>query len=42
MHEQLEKNKGVALKASNKEKKSSSLTFKAVVKEDSDENMTPE
>jgi hypothetical protein len=46
MHEQLEKNKGVALKASNKEKKSSSSTSKTVVKEDSDEdsdeNMTPE
>jgi hypothetical protein len=46
MHEQLEKNKGVALKASIKEKKSSSSTSKTVVKEDSygdsDENMTPE
>jgi uncharacterized membrane protein YqiK len=46
MHEQLEKNKGVALKASRKEKKSSSSTSKAVVEEDSDEdsdmNMTPE
>jgi hypothetical protein len=42
MHEQLEKNKGVALKASNKEKKSSSSTSKTMVKEDSDENMTPE
>jgi hypothetical protein len=42
MHEQLEKNKGVALKASSKEKKSSSSTSKTVVKEDSDENMTPE
>jgi hypothetical protein len=41
MHEQLEKNKGVALKASSKEKSSSS-TSKTVVKEDSDENMTPE
>jgi hypothetical protein len=45
MHEQLEKNKGVALKASSKEKKSSSSTSKTVVKddsdEDSDENMTP-
>jgi hypothetical protein len=46
MHEQLEKNKGVALKASSKEKKSSSSTSKIVVDEDSDEdsdtNMTPE
>jgi hypothetical protein len=46
MYEQLEKNKGVALKASSKEKKSSSLTSKTVVEEDSDEdsdlNMTPE
>jgi hypothetical protein len=42
MHEKLEKNKGVALKASSKEKKSSSTTSKAVVKGDSDENMTPE
>jgi hypothetical protein len=46
MHEQLEKNKGVALKASNKEKKSSSSTSKTMVEEDSDEdndmNMTPE
>jgi hypothetical protein len=46
MHEQLEKKKGVSLKASNKEKKSSSSTSKAVAKEDSDgdsdENMTPE
>jgi hypothetical protein len=46
MHEQLEKNKGVTLKASSKEKKSSSSTSKTVVKEDSnedsDENMTPE
>jgi hypothetical protein len=46
MHEQLEKNKGVALKASSKEKKSSSSTSKTVVEEDSDEdsdlNMTPE
>jgi hypothetical protein len=45
MHEQLEKNKGVALKASNEEKKSSSSISKTVVKEDSDEdsdeNMTP-
>jgi hypothetical protein len=45
MHEQLEKNKGVALKASSKEKSSSS-TSKTVVEEDSDEdsdmNMTPE
>jgi hypothetical protein len=46
MHEQLEKNKGVALKTSSKEKKSSSSTSKTVVEEDSDEdsdmNMTPE
>jgi hypothetical protein len=46
MHEQLEKNKGVTLKESNKEKKSSSSTSKTVVKEDNDENsddnMTPE
>jgi hypothetical protein len=42
MHEQLENNKGVALKASNKEKKSRSSISKVVVKEDSDENMTPE
>jgi hypothetical protein len=42
MHEQLEKNKGVALKASSKEKKSSSSTSKTVVEEDSDLNMTPE
>jgi hypothetical protein len=42
LHEQLEKNKGVALKASSKEKKSSSSTSNTVVKEDSDENMTPE
>jgi hypothetical protein len=42
MHEQLEKNKGVALNASSKEKKYSSSTSKTVVKEDSDENMTPE
>jgi hypothetical protein len=42
MHEQLEKNKGVALKASSKEKKSSSSTSKTVVEEDSDMNMTPE
>jgi hypothetical protein len=46
MHEQLEKNKGVALKASSKERKSSSSTSKTVVEEDSDEdsdmNMTPE
>jgi hypothetical protein len=45
-HEQLEKNKGVALKASSKEKKSSSSTSKTVVKEDgdedSDEHMIPE
>jgi hypothetical protein len=46
MHEQLEKNKGVALKASSKEKKSSSSTSKTMVEEDSDEdsdlNMTSE
>jgi hypothetical protein len=42
MHEQLDKNKGVALKTSSKEKKSSSSTSKIVVKEDSDGNMTPE
>jgi hypothetical protein len=46
MHEQLEKNKGVALKASSKEKKSNSSTSKTMVQEDSDEdsdlNMTPE
>jgi hypothetical protein len=42
MHEQLEKNKGVALKASSKERKSSSSTSKTVVEEDSDMNMTPE
>jgi hypothetical protein len=46
MHEQLEKNKGVALKACSKEKRSSSSTSKTVVEEDSDEdcdmNMTPE
>jgi hypothetical protein len=42
LHEQLEKNKGVALKASSKEKKLSSSTSNTVVKEDSDENMTPE
>jgi hypothetical protein len=46
MHEQLEKNKGVALKASSKEKRSSSSTSKTMVEEDSDEdsdmNMTPE
>jgi hypothetical protein len=46
MHEQLEKNKGVPLKASSKEKKSSSSTSKTVVEEDSDEdsdmNLTPE
>jgi hypothetical protein len=46
MHEQLEKNKGVALKAYSKEKNSSSSTSKTVVEEDSDEdsdmNMTPE
>jgi hypothetical protein len=38
MHEQLEKNKEVALKASSKEKKSSSSTSKTVVEEDSDED----
>jgi hypothetical protein len=42
MHEQLEKNKGVALKASSKEKKSSSSTSRTMVEEDSDMNMTPE
>jgi hypothetical protein len=46
MHEQLEKNKGVALKASSKKKRSSSSTSKILVEEDSDEdsdmNMTPE
>jgi hypothetical protein len=46
MHEQLEKNKGVALKASSKEKKSSSSTSRTVVEEDGDEDsdmdMTPE
>jgi hypothetical protein len=46
MHEQLEKNKGVALKASSKKKKSSSSTSRTMVEEDSDEdndmNMTPE
>jgi hypothetical protein len=42
MHEQLEKNKGVALKASSKENRSSSSTSKTVVEEDSDMNMTPE
>jgi primase-polymerase (primpol)-like protein len=46
MDEQIEKNKGVALKTSSKEKKSSSSTLKTVVEEDSDEdsdmNMTPE
>jgi hypothetical protein len=46
MHEQLEKNKGVALKAYSKEKKSSSSTSNTVVDEDSDEdsdmNKTPE
>jgi hypothetical protein len=45
MHEQLEKNKGVALKASSKEKRSISSTSKIMVKEDNDEdsdmNMTP-
>jgi hypothetical protein len=42
MHEQLEKNKGVSLKASSKEKKSISSTSNTMVKEDSDENMTPQ
>jgi hypothetical protein len=46
MHEQLEKNKGVALKASSKEKKSSSSTSRTMVEEDGDEDsdmdMTPE
>jgi hypothetical protein len=46
MHEQLEKNKGVALKESRKEKRSSSSTSKTMVEgdsdEDSDKNMTPE
>jgi hypothetical protein len=46
MHEQLEKNKGVALKASSKEKRSSSSTSRTVVEEDGDEDsdmdMTPE
>jgi hypothetical protein len=46
MHEQLEKNKGVALKASSKEKRSSSSTSRTMVEEDDDENsdmdMTPE
>jgi hypothetical protein len=42
MHEQLDKNKGVVLKASSKDKKSSSSTSNVVVKEDSDENMTLE
>jgi hypothetical protein len=42
MHEQIEKNKGVPLKASRKEKNSSPSTSKTVVKEDSDVNMTPE
>jgi hypothetical protein len=45
MHEQLEKNKGVALKASRKDKRSSSSTSKTMVEEDSDGddmNMTPE
>jgi hypothetical protein len=42
MHEQLEKNKGVALKASSKEKRLSSSTSKTVIEEDSDMNMTPE
>jgi hypothetical protein len=45
MHEQLEKNKGVALKASSKEKKASSSTSRTVVEdngdEDSDMDMTP-
>jgi hypothetical protein len=46
MHEQLEKNKGVTLKASSKENKFSSSSSKTMVEEDSDEdgdmNMTPE
>jgi hypothetical protein len=46
MHEQVEKNKGVALKASSKEKRSSSSTSRTVVEEegdeDSDMDMTPE
>jgi hypothetical protein len=46
MHEQLEKNKGVALKASSKEKRSSSSTSRIMAKEDDDEDsdmdMTPE
>jgi hypothetical protein len=46
MHEQLENNKGVTLKASNKKKRSSSSTSKTMVEEDSEEdsdmNMTPE
>jgi hypothetical protein len=46
MHEQLEKNKGVALKVSSKEKRSSSSTSRTVVEEDGDEDsdmdMTPE
>jgi hypothetical protein len=46
MHEQLEKNNGVALKASSKEKRSSSSTSKTMVEEENDEdsdmNMTPE
>jgi hypothetical protein len=46
MHEQLEKNKGVALKASSKEKRSSSSTSRIMAEEDDDEDsdmdMTPE
>jgi hypothetical protein len=46
MHDQLEKNMGVVLKASSKEEKSSSSTSRTMVEEDSDEdsdmNMTPE
>ena len=44
MHEQIEKNKGVALKASSKdkEKRASSSSSKTVVKEDSDDTLTPE
>jgi hypothetical protein len=46
MHEQLEKNKGVALKASSKEKRSSSSTSRTMAEEDDDEDsdmdMTPE
>jgi hypothetical protein len=46
MHEQLEKNKGVALKASSKKKRSSSSTSRIMADEDDDEDsdmdMTPE